>query len=115
MQHFTCTGRLTRDPELHELPGGGTVCKLRLAVNDMAPGHETGYINVATFGKAGEAAAQILSTGWLVAVDGRLAYHEWEQDGKTRHDYELIGSVEFLAPPRNTAKTTAQPPMEAAA
>ena len=60
-------------------------------------GRETGYINVSTFGKPGEAAAEILSTGWLVAVDGRLEYHEWEQDGKTRHDYEVIGSVEFLA------------------
>ncbi len=63
---------------------------------------QTGYINVSTFGKPGEAAAKILSTGWLVAVDGRLEYHEWEQDGKTRHDYEVIGSVEFLAAPRNT-------------
>ena len=100
MQRLTLTGRLTRDPELRELPDGGSVCKLRLAVDDMARGRETGYINVSTFGKPGEAAAKVLSTGWLVAVDGRLEYHEWEQDGKTRHDYEVIGSVEFLAAPR---------------
>ena len=103
MQRLTCTGRLTREPELRELPNGGSVCKLRLAVDDMARGRETGYINVSTFGKPGEAAAEILSTGWLVAVDGRLEYHEWEQDGKTRHDYEVIGSVEFLAAPRNAS------------
>ena len=72
MQHLTITGRLTRDPELRELPNGGSVCKLRLAVDDMAPGRETGYINVSAFGKPGEAAAKVLSTGWLVAVDGRL-------------------------------------------
>ena len=104
MQRYTCTGRLTRDPELRELPGGGTVCKLRLAVDDMARGRETGYINVSSFGKPGEAAAEILSTGWLVAVDGRLEYHEWEQDGKSRHDYEVIGHVEFLAAPRANGK-----------
>ena len=80
------------------------MCKLRLAVDDMARGRETGYINVSTFGKPGEAAAEILSTGWLVAVDGRLEYHEWEQDGKTRHDYEVIGSVEFLAAPRSSRR-----------
>jgi len=111
----TCTGRLTRDPELRELPNGGSVCKLRLAVDDMARGRETGYINVSTFGKPGEAAAEILSTGWLVAVDGRLEYHEWEQDGKTRHDYEVIGSVEFLAAPRNTSTVESEQPVEAAA
>ena len=107
----TLTGRLSRDPELRELPGGGSVCKLRLAVDDMARGPETGSINVSTFGKPGEAAAEILSTGWLVAVDGRLEYHEWEQDGKTRHDYEVIGSVEFHAAPRNADH---EQPIEAA-
>ena len=103
MQRLTLTGRLTRDPELRELASGGSVCKLRLAVDDMAAGHQTGYINVSTFGKPAEAAARILQTGWLVAVDGRLEYREWQQDGKTRHDYELIGTVEFLAAPRTTA------------
>jgi len=99
-QVITLTGRLTREPELRGLPNGGSVCKLRLAVDDMAPGRQTGYINVSTFGNPGVAAAKVLTTGWLVAVDGRLEYHEWEQDGKTRHDYEVIGSVEFLAAPR---------------
>jgi single-strand DNA-binding protein len=116
MQRYTCTGRLTRDPELRELPGGGTVCKLRLAVDDMARGRETGYINVSTFGKPGEAAAEILSTGWLVAVDGRLEYHQWvDDDGKNRHDYEVIGQVEFLAAPRNTPTASAEQPVEATA
>ena len=115
MQRYTCTGRLTRDPELRELPNGGSVCKLRLAVDDMARGRETGYINVSTFGKPGEAAAEILSTGWLVAVDGRLEYHEWEQDGKTRHDYEVIGQRRV---PRRAAQQRhrrAERPVEAAA
>jgi single-strand DNA-binding protein len=116
MQRLTLTGRLTRDPELRELPDGGSVCKLRLAVDDMARGRATGYINVSTFGKPGEAAARVLSTGWLVAVDGRLEYHEWEQDGTTRHDYEVIGSVEFLAAPRRGAETSeSEQPVEAAA
>jgi single-strand DNA-binding protein len=115
MQRYTCTGRLTRDPELRELPNGGSVCQLRVAVDDMARGRETGYINVSTFGKPGEAAAEILSTGWLVAVNGRLEYHQWvTDDGKTRHDYEVIGQVEFLAAPRNTS-AAAEQPAEAAA
>ena len=116
MQRLTLTGRLTREPELRELPNGGTVCKLRLAVDDMARGRETGYINVSTFGKPGEAAAQVLSTGWLVAVDGRLEYHQWvDDDGRNRHDYEVIGQVEFLAAPRTANGTSADRPVQAAA
>jgi len=44
----------------------------------MGRGREVGFINVSVFGKAGEAAAQYLAKGWLVAVDGRLEYGEWE-------------------------------------
>ena len=116
MNRITATGRLTQDPELKSLPSGDNVCQLRLAVEGMAPGRETGYIDVATFGNPGEAAARVLTKGWLVAVDGRLEYHEWQQDdGKTRHDYEVIGQVEFLAAPRSTTSAAGeQPTVEAA-
>ena len=98
------TGRLTTDPETRELPSGESVCKLRLAVERMGRGQETGYVNVAVFGKGGEAAARVLTRGWLVAVDGRLEYGEWEtEDGAKRHDYTVIGNVEFLAAPRSQA------------
>ena len=95
------TGRLTSDPEQRALPSGESVCKLRLAVERMGRGQEVGYINVAVFGKGGEAAARVLTRGWLVAVDGRLEYAKWEtDDGTKRHDYTVIGNVEFLAAPR---------------
>ena len=99
------TGRLTTDPETRELPSGESVSKLRLAVDRMGRGQEAGYINVAVFGKGGEAAARVLTRGWLVAVDGRLEYGEWEtEDGAKRHDYTVIGNVEFLAAPRAQAE-----------
>jgi len=103
LNKYICTGRLTRDPELRELPNGTSVCELRLAVDGMARGRETGYINLSVFGPAGQAAANHLAKGWLVAVDGRLEYAEWDgKDGK-RHDYTIVGNVEFLAAPRAAA------------
>ena len=95
-----CTGRLTKDPELRKISEELTVCQLRLAVDGMGRGREVGYINVSVFGKAGEAAAQYLSKGWLVAVDGRLEYGEWDSEGTKRHDYNVVGNVEFLTAPR---------------
>jgi single-strand DNA-binding protein len=101
MNRFTTTGRLTADPELLSLPSGRSVCKLRLAVDGMAPNRGTGYVNVSSFGADGEAAAGVLTKGWLVAVDGRMEYREWQTgDGSRRHDYDVVGKVEFLAAPR---------------
>lgn len=95
------TGRLTHDPELKALANGNSVCQLRLAVDGMAPGRETGFINVSTFGAPGEAAARTLTKGWLVAVDGRLEQQSWEtKEGQKRSSYAVVGSVEFLAAPR---------------
>jgi single-strand DNA-binding protein len=104
---YICTGRLTKDPELRKVSEDLSVCQLRLAVDGMGRGREVGYINVSVFGKAGEAAAQYLAKGWLVAVDGRLEYGEWETDGTKRHDYTIVGNVEFLTAPR-PAETEAE-------
>jgi single-strand DNA-binding protein len=102
VNHISITGRLTRDPELRSLSSGDPVCSMRLAVDGMAPGRETGYIDVAAFGKPGEACARVLTRGWLVAVDGRLEHRTWETaDGQARQSYQLVGSVEFLAAPRS--------------
>jgi single-strand DNA-binding protein len=95
-----CTGRLTKDPELKALPSGTNVCELRLAVDGMGRAREVGYINVSVFGNSAEAAAKYLTKGWLVAVDGRLEYGEWESEGTKRHDYSVVGNVEFLTAPR---------------
>jgi single-strand DNA-binding protein len=101
VNRYICTGNLTRDPELRELPSGTTVCDLRVAVDAMGRAGEPGYIDVSVFGKPGEAAAQHLAKGWLVALDGRLDFREWETDaGEKRHDYMVIGNVEFLSAPR---------------
>ncbi len=106
-QVIQLTGRLTRDPELVHLDTG-TVCRTRLAIENMGR-NETGYVDVSTFGKAGEAAARVLTTGWLVAVDGRLDYRHWvADDGANRSAIGVIGNVEFLDAPRAAAGSAEQ-------
>jgi single-strand DNA-binding protein len=100
-----CTGRLTKDPELRAVSEEMKVCQLRLAVDGMGRGREVGYINVSVFGKAGEAAAEYLAKGWLVAVDGRLEYGEWDSEGSKRHDYTVVGNVEFLTAPKQAEES----------
>lgn len=98
---YICTGRLTKDPGLRKVSEDLTVCQLRVAIDGMGRAREVGYINVSVFGKPGEAAARYLSKGWLIAVDGHLEYGEWETEGGKRHDYTVVGDVEFLSAPRS--------------
>lgn len=101
MNSVTLTGRLTRNPDLRELPEGDSVCDIRIAVEGMGRGRDAGFIDVSVFGRPGEAASRVLSKGWLVAVDGRLAFREWDAPGGGRRSaHSIVGNVEFLAAPR---------------
>jgi single-strand DNA-binding protein len=98
------SGNLTRDPELRNTPSGVPVCTVRLAVNGMGRGgrDEAGYINVTSFGAGAEAAAKVLTKGWLVEVqNGRLEWHEWtDSNDNKRESYQVIGDIKFLAAPK---------------
>jgi single-strand DNA-binding protein len=98
------TGNLTRDPELHhrsEL----AVCELRVAVNTRrrAKGgawvDKANFFDVTVFGNQGENAAEYLSKGRPVAIEGRLDWQEWEAkdgSGKRQRVVIIASSVQFL-------------------
>ena len=94
------TGRLVADPDRRELPSGTPVCQFRLAVDGLRRNRETGFVRVTSFGNGADAAARVLTKGWLVNVVGRLQEDAWQQDGQNRTTYEVIGEIEFLAAPR---------------
>jgi single-strand DNA-binding protein len=102
------TGNLTRDPELRSLPSGMSVCSLRIATNTRRKDNSTGewvdkpnYFDVTVWGRQGENAAQYLSKGRPVAVDGRLEWREWETpNGEKRQAVEIVAdNVQFLSSP----------------
>jgi single-strand DNA-binding protein len=98
------TGNLTRDPELRSTGGGTSVCSLRIASNSRtkdASGNwvdKPNYFDVTVWGAQGENVAQYLSKGRPVAVDGRLNWREWQdQGGNKRQSVDIIAdSVQFL-------------------
>ena len=102
------TGNLTRDPELRSLPSGMSVCSLRVAVNTRRKDNQSGewvdkanYFDVTIWGRQGENAAQYLSKGRPVAIDGRLEWREWQdQQGNKRQSVDIIAdNVQFLSSP----------------
>ncbi|MBA2429820.1 MAG: single-stranded DNA-binding protein [Thermoleophilaceae bacterium] len=97
------TGNLTRDPELRTTSSGTSVCSLRVACNTRrkdASGDwvdKPNYFDVTVWGAQGENCATYLAKGRPVAVDGRLEWREWEQDGNKRQAVDIIAdSVQFL-------------------
>jgi single-strand DNA-binding protein len=100
------TGNLTRDPELRHLGSGTAVCKLRVAVNSRRKDSQTGewvdkpnYFDVTVWGKSGENAANYLAKGRPVAVEGRLDWREWEdQGGNKRQAVEIIANTVQYGP-----------------
>ena len=99
------TGNLTRDPELRHLGSGTAVCKLRVAVNSRRKDGQSGewvdkpnYFDVTVWGAQGENCANYLTKGRPVAVEGRLDWREWEdQGGNKRQSVEIIANtVQFL-------------------
>src|SRR3954452_21240882 len=91
-------GNLTRDPELRQLAGGNSLCKLRVAVNERVKDRESGqwsdkpnYFDVSGWGAQGESITRYLTKGSGIMIDGRLSWREWDaQDGAKRQSVEII-------------------------
>jgi single-strand DNA-binding protein len=99
------TGNLTRDPELRSLPSGMSVCSLRIASNTRRKDNQSGewvdkpnYFDVTIWGRQGENAAQYLSKGRPVAIDGRLEWREFQdREGNNRQAVEIVAdNIQFL-------------------
>jgi single-strand DNA-binding protein len=92
-------GNLTADPEVRTTPRGNSLTELRLAVNRVSTGQnegerreETTFLDVTCWGRTGEIAAQYLSKGRPVFIEGRLQMDTWEdkQTGQRRSRIRII-------------------------
>jgi single-strand DNA-binding protein len=97
------TGNLTRDPDVRTTPGGLSICKLGIAVNTRRKNSEgqweekPNFFRVTVFGRQAESCGQFLKKGRPVAIDGRLEWSTWENDGQKRESIDIIAdSVQFL-------------------
>jgi single-strand DNA-binding protein len=88
-------GRLANDPELKYTPSGVALSSFRVAVNrPMAPNsqgeREADFIDVVAWRQNAEFAANYLSKGRLVAVEGRLQVRSWVQDDGSRRKWTEV-------------------------
>lgn len=100
LNRVVLAGNLTQDPETNE-GKEKKFCRLRVAVNSRKKqGDEwievPGYFDATVFGAQARAASEHLRKGSLVAIDGRLEWREWEQDGQKRQAVSIVAeSLQF--------------------
>lgn len=99
MNSIRMTGRLTREPDLKHI---GTrkraVCEMRLAVHNGR--YAPTFINLSVFDGPAYVAAEHLTKGGRVKVEGELRFNERTKTGARRFEpHSIVGRVEPLGPP----------------
>jgi len=86
------SGRLTRDPELRQIPSGTAICDFGIAVDDgFGDKQKTYFFNVKVWGDQGERVAGELKKGYPVIIDGKLTSNNFDdKDGNKRTAYDII-------------------------
>lgn len=98
-------GRLGQDPDVRTTASGTQVVNLNVATNEIGRADEQGnrqdvteWHRIVLFGRTAEVAAQYLSKGSQVYVEGRLQTRKWQdQNGQDRYSTEIVGSeMQFI-------------------
>jgi single-strand DNA-binding protein len=97
-------GNLGADPELKYTASGTPVCTFRLATSETFKDREgnqqerTEWHRVVAWAKLGEIAAQYLSKGRQVYVEGSIRTRSWEdQSGERKYMTEIVArDIQFL-------------------
>lgn len=106
-------GRLTQDPQSRTTPGGQSVCSFGIATNRIGKDQKTGetkksteYHNIVLWRRLAEIAAQYLTKGSLVLIEGRIQTRSWQDpSGNRRFKTEVVGERIQLGP-RAAGKVT---------
>ena len=96
MNQIVIMGRLTRDPELRQTPGGVPVASFTLAVDrgyipKDGGERQTDFIDVVAWRNTGEFVSRYFVKGQMAAVTGRLQIRDWtDKDGNKRRSAEVV-------------------------
>lgn len=107
-------GRLATDPELKYTPSGLAVTSFVLAVDrrPTAQGErEADFVPIVAWKQSAEFAANYLTKGRLIAVDGRLQIRSWvAQDGTKRKAAEVVAdTLKSLDKPKDRSESAGGP------
>ncbi len=95
LNRVVLVGRLTRDPEMKYTPSGVAVTQMGIAVDRITKNEsgekEVDFFNLVAWRQSAEFAANYLTKGRLISVDGRLQARQWvAPDGAKRSAVEIV-------------------------
>ena len=102
MNKLVFIGNLTADPELKYASQGMAVCTFKIAVNRQFQRQDeekkADFFRITVFGKQAENCDKWLEKGRKVGIVGRIQNNNYEKDGKTVYQDQIIADhVEFLS------------------
>ena len=90
-------GNLGNDPEKRALPNGNAVTNISVATSESWKDRESGqttdrteWHRVVFFNRLAEVAAQYLTKGSKVYIEGQLRTRQWDKDGQKHYSTEII-------------------------
>ena len=91
-------GNLTKEPELRYTKNNTPVASYTIAVNTgYGELQETNFINITTWGKAGEFINKYFKKGQSIALTGRLKNKNYESNGVKHYGMEVVTEdIEFV-------------------
>ncbi len=102
-------GRLGKDPEIRRFEDGGLSAAFSLATSENITGPDghrselTEWHNIITRNKVAENAAEFLSKGKLVYLEGKIRSRSYEKGGMKRHIVEIFADSFTILEPRRDA------------
>lgn len=97
---------LGKDPEVRYTASGQAVASLSLATSEIVKSKtgewedRTEWHRVTLWGRLAEVAAEYLSKGKSVYLEGRLQTREYEKDGIKRYSTEIVGDKMLMLSPK---------------
>lgn len=99
------SGNLTREPEMRSTANGTSVLGFGVAVNDRRRNSQTGewedvpnFVDCTLFGTRADGLAPYLHKGQKVAIEGKLRFSQWGEEGQKRSKLEVIvEEIEFMS------------------
>lgn len=99
MNKVNLIGNLVKDPELRYTKNNTPVASYTIAINTRyGENQETDYINITTWGKAGEFVSNYFKKGQAIGITGRLKNKNYEDNNGVKHySMEVVTEdIEFV-------------------
>ena len=103
----TVVGRLGRDAETKEIPGGKKVTDFSIAVDRPKKDEDPIWVKCSLWGENGVTA--YLKKGTQVVVTGQQNIREYDKDGQTRYSVEIrVDTITLIG----SNQTNDEPPLD---